>query len=160
MTEPLHTHRLLTATMTLVALLGWGTYAYSTHSSATRDQDRLEVIARITTERDALHSEHQRLVSGQLKLVSEQQRVQGELALANTQLAAAREEIALLAPQRNVQRRATWARSSLALRPVKRSRSVRRRRKHARRLRSDDPPRGRRGKRGDPGRRAARRYRT
>src|SRR5215218_8879218 len=102
MTEPLHTHRLLTATMTVVALLGWGTYAYSTHSSATRDQDRLEAIARITTERDALHSEHQRLVSGQLKLVSEQQRVQGELALANTQLAAAREEIALLAPQRNV----------------------------------------------------------
>ena len=102
MTEPLHTHRLLTATMTVVALLGWGTYAYSTHSSATRDQDRLEAIARITTERDALHSEHQRLVSGQLKLVSEQQRVQGELALANSQLAAAREEIALLAPQRNV----------------------------------------------------------
>ena len=102
MTDPLHTHRLLTASMTVVALLGWGTYAYSTHSSATRDQDRFEAIARITTERDALHSEHQRLVSGQLKLVSEQQRVQGELALANTQLAAAREEIALLAPQRNV----------------------------------------------------------
>ena len=96
MTDPLHTHRLLTATMTVVALLGWGTYAYSTHSSATRDQDRLEAIARITTERDALHSEHQRLVSGQLKLASEQQRLQGELALANTQLAAAREEIALL----------------------------------------------------------------
>ena len=102
MTDALQTHRLLTASMTVVALLGWGTYAYSTHSSATRDQDRLEAIARITTERDALHSEHQRLVSGQLKLVSEQQRVQGELALANTQLAAAREEIALLAPQRNV----------------------------------------------------------
>ena len=101
MTDPLDTHRLLTASMTVVALLGWGTYAYSTDSSATRDQDRLEAIARITTERDALHSEHQRLVSGQLKLVSEQQRVQGELALANTQLAAAREEIALL-PQRNV----------------------------------------------------------
>ena len=102
MTEPLHTHRLLTATMTVAALVGWGTYAYSTHSSATRDQDRLEAIARITTERDALHSEQQRLVSGQLKLASEQQRLQGELALANTQLAAAREEIALLAPQRNV----------------------------------------------------------
>jgi hypothetical protein len=100
MTKPLHTHRLLTATMTVVALLGWGTYAYSTDSSATRDQDRLEAIARITTERDALHSEHQRLVSGQLKLVSEQQRLQGELTLANTQLAAAREEIAL--SQRNV----------------------------------------------------------
>ena len=106
MTDPLHTHRLLTATMTVVALLGWGTYAYSTHSSATRDQARLEAIARITTERDALHSEHQRLVPEQLGLVSEQQRLRGELALANTQLAAAREEIALLKPQRKSQRRA------------------------------------------------------
>ena len=159
MTDPLDTHRLLTASMTVVALLGWGTYAYSTDSSATRDQARLEAIARITTERDALHSEHQRLVSGQLKLVSEQQRFQGELALANTQLAAAREEIALL-PQRNVAKK-TWARSSLALRHVKRSTRVRRRRKkYARRLRSDDPPRGRQRTREGSGPTAARRCRT
>ena len=140
MTDPLHTHRLLTASITVVALLGWGTYAYSTHSSATGDQARLEAIARITTERDALHSEQQRLVLAQLKLVSEQQRLQGELALANTQLAAAREEIALLAPQRNVAKKGDMG----AMQPapsVKWSRSSRRRRKHARRLRSDDPPR-------------------
>jgi len=105
MTNPLHTHRLLTATMTVVALLGWGTYAYSAHSSATRDQDRLEAIARVTTEREALHSQHQRLVSEQLKLVSEQQRLQGEVARAVTQLAAAREEIASLKAQQKVAKR-------------------------------------------------------
>src|SRR5215218_10270547 len=98
MTNPLHTHRLLTAIMIVVALLGWGTYAYSAHSSATRDQDRLEAIARITTEREALHSQHQRLVSEQLRL-------EGEVARAVTQLAAAREEIASLKAQQKVAKR-------------------------------------------------------
>jgi len=54
MTEPLHTHRLLTATMTVVALLGWGTYAYSTDSSATRDQARLELLP--ASRRSVTHS--------------------------------------------------------------------------------------------------------
>jgi hypothetical protein len=97
MTDPiLQTHRLLTATMTVVALLGWGTYAYSTHSSATRDQERLEVIARVASDREGLLSEQRRMVAEQQQLVSEQQRLRGELALANTQLAAAREEITLI----------------------------------------------------------------
>ena len=88
MTHPiLNAHRFLTAAMAVVALLGWGVYAYSVHSSATRDEDRLEALARTTTDRN-------RLLSEQQQLVIVQQRLQGELALANAQLAAAREEIA------------------------------------------------------------------
>src|SRR4051812_15200 len=83
----LNAHRLLTATMAFVALLGWGVYAYSAHSSAARDEDRLEALARTTTDRN-------RLLSEQQQLIVVQQRLQGELALANAQLAAAREEIA------------------------------------------------------------------
>jgi hypothetical protein len=85
----LNAHRFLTAAMAVVALLGWGVYAYSVHSSATRDEDRREALARTTTDRN-------RLLSGQQQLVVVQQRLQGELALANAQLTAAREEIASL----------------------------------------------------------------
>ena len=90
MTHPiLNAHRFLTAAMAVVALLGWGVYADSVHSSATRDEDRLEALARTTTDRN-------RLLSEQQQLVVVQQRLQGELALSNAQLAAAREEIASL----------------------------------------------------------------
>src|SRR5829696_5687238 len=90
MTHPiLNAHRFLTAAMAVVALLCWGVYAYSVHSSATRDEDRLEALARTTTDRN-------RLLSEQQQLVVVQQRLQGELALSNAQLAAAREEIASL----------------------------------------------------------------
>jgi hypothetical protein len=81
-------HRLLTATIAVVALIGWGAYAYSVCSAATRDQEQLESLARMATDRDAL--------------VSEQQRLQRELALANAQLAAARDEIASLELQPKV----------------------------------------------------------
>ena len=73
-------HRLLTATMAVAALIGWGAYADSVSSSAMRDQERLEAIARMVTDRDGI--------------VSEQQRLQRELSLANVQLAAAHDEIA------------------------------------------------------------------
>jgi len=59
--------------MAFVALLGWGVYAYSAHSSATRDEDRLEALARTTTDRNRLLSEQQQLLVAQ-------QRLQGELA--------------------------------------------------------------------------------
>jgi hypothetical protein len=91
----LNAHRFLTATMAFVALLGWGVYAYSAHSSAARDGDRLEALARTTSDRNRLLSEQQ-----QLTVV--QRRLQGELALANAQLAAAREEIASLKPPQKV----------------------------------------------------------
>jgi len=73
MTHPiLNAHRFLTAAMAVVALLGWGVYAYSVHSSATRDEDRLEALARTTTDRN-------RLLSEQQQLVVVQQRLQGDL---------------------------------------------------------------------------------
>ena len=82
-------HRIFSATTVLVALLGWGAYAYSAKSSATRDQQRLEIIGRMTVDHDQLTVERQRLTA-------EQQRLQRELDLANVQLVAARERIASL----------------------------------------------------------------
>jgi len=98
----LSSQRLLIATMGFVALIGWGAFAYSANSSATRDQERLEAIAQITADRDGLVTEQQRLIAEGQRLVAAQQRMQGELALANVQLAETREEIALLEPQRKV----------------------------------------------------------
>jgi hypothetical protein len=96
MSDPaLSAHRLLAATMTLVALLGWGAYAYSEESSGRRDEERLAAIARVTTDRDKLVLEHQRLVAAE-------QRLQRELALANAQLAASRDQLAMLQPQQKV----------------------------------------------------------
>jgi hypothetical protein len=85
-------HRILSATTVLVALLGWGAYAYSAKSFATRDQQRLDTIGHMTVDRDQLTVERQRLSA-------EQQRLQRELDLANVQLVAAREEIASLERQ-------------------------------------------------------------
>ena len=79
----------------LVALLGWGAYAYSAKSSATRDQQRLEIIGRMTVDHDQLAVERQRLTA-------EQQRQQRELDLANVQLVAAREGIASLERQQKI----------------------------------------------------------
>jgi hypothetical protein len=95
-------HRLLTATMAFAALIGWGAFAYSALSSATRDQERLEAIARFTSDRDGVLAERTRLVAEQERLVAAQQRLHGEPALAKAQLAEAREEIASLRPQREV----------------------------------------------------------
>ena len=83
------------ALLGLVALLGWSTYVYSAHSFATRDRERLQALARITSERDAL-------ASGQQLLVLEQQRLQRELVAANAQLAEARQPIASLDPEQKV----------------------------------------------------------
>ena len=102
MTDPVRTHRLLTATMAFAALIGWAAFAYSAHSSATRDQERVEAIARMTADRDGVLVERTRLVAEQERLVAAQQRLQGELALAKVQLAEAREEIDSLWQQREV----------------------------------------------------------
>src|SRR5918995_1235309 len=91
----LRNHRLLTATMAFAALIGWGAFAYSANASATRDQERVEAIARITADRD-------RVLIERTRLVAEQQRLHGELALAKVQLAEAREEIDSLWQQREV----------------------------------------------------------
>ena len=93
----LDAHRLFSFTMAAVALITWGAYAYSAHSSATRDQERLEAIARITTDRDAL--------------LSAQQRLQHELSLANAQLTAAQQEIALREPEPKVAQKSDRAES-------------------------------------------------
>jgi hypothetical protein len=102
MTDPIRSYRLMSATMAFAALIGWGAFVYSANSSATRDQERLEAIARITSDRDGVLTERTRLVAEQERLVAAQQRLHGELTLAKVQLAEAREEIASLGPQREV----------------------------------------------------------
>jgi hypothetical protein len=95
----LRIHRILSATTVLVALLGWGAYAHSGKSSATRDQQRLDTIERMTVDRDQLTVERHRLTA-------EQERLQRELDLANAQLVTAREEIASLERQQKFAKKA------------------------------------------------------
>jgi hypothetical protein len=102
MTDPIRTHRLLPTTMAFAALIGWGAFAYSVKSSATRDQERVEAIARIISDRNGVLAERTRLLAEQERLVAAQQRLHGELTLAKVQLAEAREEIASPVPQREV----------------------------------------------------------
>jgi hypothetical protein len=92
MSRPLlNAHRLLmalVATMAVVALIGWTAYARFESSSATRDRERVEAMARMTSERDGL--------------LSDKERLQRELSLANAQLAVAQEQ--MLDPQRTTER--------------------------------------------------------
>jgi hypothetical protein len=115
MTDPISTHRLLTATMAFAALIGWGAFAYSASSFATRDQERLEAMARITADRDGVLADGTRLVAEQERLVAAQQRLHGELALAKVQLAEAREEIDSLWQRREVAKKG--GRSKAAQKP-------------------------------------------
>ena len=88
MSRPLLTaHRLLiglVAAMAVVALIGWTAYARSESSSATRDREHAQVMARMASERDGL--------------LSDKERLQRELSLANAQLAVAQER--MLEPQK------------------------------------------------------------
>src|SRR5829696_6786282 len=80
MSRPLlNAHRLLiglVAAMAVVVLIGWTAYARSASSSATRDRERVEAMARMESERDGL--------------LSAKERLQRELSLANAQLASLR----------------------------------------------------------------------
>jgi hypothetical protein len=92
MSRPLLTaHRLLiglVAAMAVVALIGWTAYARSENSSATRDRERVEAMGRMTSERDGL--------------LSDKERLQRELSLANAQLAVAQER--MLEPQKTAEK--------------------------------------------------------
>jgi hypothetical protein len=92
MSRPLlNAHRLLiglVVAMAVVALIGWTAYARSESSSATRDRERVEAMARMASERDGL--------------LSDQQRLQRELALANAQLAFSQK--GMLEPQKTAEK--------------------------------------------------------
>ncbi len=91
MSRPLLTaHRLLiglVAAMAVVALIGTA-YARSESSSATRDREHAQAMARMASERDGL--------------LSDKERLQRELSLANAQLAVSQER--MLEPQRTTER--------------------------------------------------------
>ena len=92
MSRPLlNAHRLLiglVAAMAVVALIGWTAYARSESSSATRDREHAQVMARMASERDGL--------------LSDKERLQRELSLANAQLAVAQER--MLEPQKTAEK--------------------------------------------------------
>ena len=95
----LNAHRLLiglVAAIAVVALIGWTAYARSESSSATRDRERVEAMARMASERDGL--------------LSEKERLQRELSFANAQLAVAQER--MLEPQRSTEK-SNWGDSEI-----------------------------------------------
>ena len=95
----LNAHRLLiglVAAMAVVALIGWTAYARSESSSATRDRERVEAMARMASERDGL--------------LSDKERLQRELSFANAQLAVAQER--MLEPQRSTEK-SNWGGSEI-----------------------------------------------
>src|SRR5215208_7350012 len=106
MSRPLlNAHRLLmalVATMAVVALIGWTAYARSESSSATRDRERVEAMARMASERDGL--------------LSDKERLQRELSFANAQLAVAQER--MLEPQRSTEK-SNWVAARLRARSAK-----------------------------------------
>jgi hypothetical protein len=100
-----------------IAVLGWSSYFYSARSFESRDRERLETLARVTSERDALSS-------GQQQLVLEQGRLERELALSNAQLIAAQDVIASHEQQQKLAKKSDGAPGELVDQPRK-GRSVR-----------------------------------
>src|SRR4051812_23248627 len=89
MTDPiLNAQRLISSTLAVVALIGWGAYAYSEHAAAARDQDHNETLTRVTSDREDLFSNNNRL--------------RQELRDAQMQLVATRQELASLQLQHKV----------------------------------------------------------
>ena len=85
------------ALLAAIALLGWSLYFHSARSFEARDRERLEALARVGSERDALNSARERLERG--------------LALSNAQLAAAQEVIASVEQQQRVAKKGDVASS-------------------------------------------------
>ena len=85
----LKAHRMLSLTVSFLALVGWGTFAYSAASSARAQHQLREEVAQLKAAQDQLLAER-----------SQQQEAWGDLSQLQAKLASAREEIAALAQRR------------------------------------------------------------
>ena len=111
LTRRLNAHRTLSLTVSFLALVGWGAFAYAAGSSASAERQLRDELAQSTAAQDQLRAErdqHQAAVGDltqiQAKLVS----ARGELEAlaqkreqATSQVAAARQELVVLTKRRD-----------------------------------------------------------
>jgi peptidoglycan hydrolase CwlO-like protein len=85
----LNANRALSATMSFLALMGWGAFAYSAGSSASAARDLRAELAQSKAAQDRLLAER-----------TQQQEAWGDLSQLQAKLASTRQEIAALAQRR------------------------------------------------------------
>lgn len=85
----LNAHRVLSLTVSFLALVGWGAFAYSAGSSASAERDLRAELAQSKAAQDQLQAER-----------DQQQAAVGELTQVQAKLVSAREEIGALAQRR------------------------------------------------------------
>src|SRR5215207_4599703 len=85
----LNANRTLSVTMTFLALLGWGAFAYAAGSSASTERSLRAEVAQSTAAQDQLRAER-----------NQQQAIVGDLSQLQAKLASAREDLETLAQKR------------------------------------------------------------
>src|SRR4051794_11852520 len=104
MARRLKANRVLSTTMSFLALLGWGAFAYSAGSSASTTRDLRAELAQVKTSQDQLLAGHK-----------QQQEAAGDLAQVQAKLASARSALEALARKREkATAQATTAQHELA----------------------------------------------
>ena len=89
MARRLKANRALSITMSFLALLGWGAFAYSAGSAASTTRDLRAELAQVKASQDQLVAEHK-----------QQQEAVGDLAQVQAKLASARSDLGALARKR------------------------------------------------------------
>ena len=89
LTRRLNAHRVLSLTVSFLALVGWGAFAYSAGSSASAERDLRAELAQSQAAQDQLRAER-----------DQQQAAVGDLAQIQAKLASARGELDTLARKR------------------------------------------------------------
>jgi chromosome segregation ATPase len=89
LTRRLDAHRVLSLTVSFLALVGWGAFAYSVGSSASAERDLRAELAQSKAAQDQLQAER-----------DQQQAAVGELTQVQAKLVSARDELDTLAQKR------------------------------------------------------------
>src|SRR5215208_4722758 len=89
LTRRLNAHRTLSLTVSFLALVGWGAFAYSAGSSASAERQLRAELAQSTAAQDQLLAER-----------NQQQAAVGDLTQIQAKLASAREDLDILAHER------------------------------------------------------------
>jgi len=89
LTRRLNAHRTLSLTVSFLALVGWGAFAYSAGSSASAERDLRAALAQSQAAQDQLRAER-----------DHQQAAAGDLIQTQAQLVSARRELESLAQRR------------------------------------------------------------
>src|SRR5687767_794073 len=89
LTRRLRAHRTLSLTVSFLALVGWGAFAYAAGSSASAERNLRAELAQSQAAQDQLRAEQ-----------DQQQAAVGDLALVQAKLVSARGELETLAQKR------------------------------------------------------------